>query len=296
MKRKNSDQGDYHAKKKVRRSQEYQDREKEIMEDFKAKRWRSVLQKSEFFYSDQSNQTIHHIIGRSAKILKNYQKCIHHFEIFLKIYDGAPMEYGSRYCSGDSINYNTYHCLGASYRRLNNPNREKSMEYFTQNLQYVRKSIGHTIFYYYLLCSLYTEYGKKEISKWCVAIVDIAHKNAGEFVKLNHYTIYGKPIRRIHLDKAYKYAYERVFSSEEFQEMNKICYKSSSWIDDHLGEAYVNWDGLSPVFQKRLEVQKPAELKRFIAFSQSMEYVLLHVKSPFATETLRHIHKFLYKV
>merc|ERR1740129_815074 len=106
------------------------------------------------------------------------------------------------------------------------------MEYYTQNLQYVRKSMAHTISYHYLLCKLYTMYGKKEMtSKWCVAIVDIAHKNADEFVQFKHYTIHGRRIMSHQLHIAYEYAYGRVFSSEEFDGMSKIYSKSSSWID-----------------------------------------------------------------
>jgi len=291
MKRKNSDPADCHAKKKVRRSQEYQDREKVIVGDYRAKRWRAVLQKSEFFHSDRSNQIIHYVIGFSAYRSMNYQKCVHHIEMFLEIYDGSRIFF----CSADSIKCDAYHKLGNAYRKLNNG--EKCMECFTQILQHVRKNMAHTISYYYLLCKLYTMYGKKEMTlKWCAAIVDIAHKNADEFVQFNHYTIHGKRIMSYKLHIAYQYAYGRVFSSEEFEGMSKIYSKSSSWIDDHLGEAYANWNGLSPVFQKRLEMHKPAECKRFVAFSQAMEHVLLHVKSPFATETLRHIHQFLYKL
>merc|ERR1719483_239756 len=155
----------------------------------------------------------------------------------------------------------------------------------------------HILLYTGFLCLLYTHYGKEEmIAEWCVAIVDIAHKNADEFVRPSHDAVQENIALRNQLDYYYKFAYERSFSSEEFEEMEKMYSKSSSWIDDHLGEAYVNWNSLSPVFQKRLESKKTVEFKRFVAFSQSMEYVLLHVKSSFATETLRHIHKFLYKL
>ena len=43
---------DCHAKKKMRRSQDYQDLEKEVVADFKAGRWHAVLHKSEYFHSD----------------------------------------------------------------------------------------------------------------------------------------------------------------------------------------------------------------------------------------------------